>query len=41
MDFALTDEQRLIIKTTREFVEHELYPTKHRSRRRASCLPSS
>ena len=26
MDFALTDEQRLIIRTTREFVEHELYP---------------
>ena len=26
MDFALTDEQRLIIKTTREFVEQELYP---------------
>ena len=26
MDFALTDEQRLIVKTTREFVEHELYP---------------
>jgi acyl-CoA dehydrogenase len=26
LDFALTDEQRLIIKTTREFVEDELYP---------------
>jgi len=26
MDFSLTDEQRLIIKTTREFVENELYP---------------
>jgi acyl-CoA dehydrogenase len=26
VDFALTDEQRLIIKTTREFVEQELYP---------------
>ena len=26
MDFSLTDEQRLIIKTTREFVEQELYP---------------
>jgi len=26
MDFALSDEQRLIIKSTREFVEHELYP---------------
>jgi len=26
MDFALTDEQQLIVKTTREFVEHELYP---------------
>jgi acyl-CoA dehydrogenase len=26
MDFALTDEQQLIIKSTREFVEGELYP---------------
>ncbi len=26
MDFALSDEQQLIIKSTREFVEHELYP---------------
>jgi acyl-CoA dehydrogenase len=26
MDFALTEEQQLIIKTTRDFVEHELYP---------------
>src|ERR1700691_3277129 len=26
MDFALTDEQQLIVKTTREFVEQELYP---------------
>ena len=26
MDFALTDEQQLIIKTTRDFVEKELYP---------------
>src|SRR5579871_4528410 len=26
MDFALTEEQLLIIKTTREFVESELYP---------------
>jgi acyl-CoA dehydrogenase len=26
VDFALTDEQRLIIKSTREFVEQELYP---------------
>lgn len=26
MDFALTDEQRLIIETTRAFVENELYP---------------
>jgi acyl-CoA dehydrogenase len=26
MDFALTDEQQLIIATTREFVENELYP---------------
>jgi acyl-CoA dehydrogenase len=26
MDFALTEEQQLIIKSTREFVERELYP---------------
>ena len=26
MDFALTDEQQLIVKTTRQFVEQELYP---------------
>src|ERR1700733_962601 len=26
MDFSLTDEQQLIVKTTREFVEQELYP---------------
>ncbi len=26
MDFALTDEQRMIVDTTRSFVENELYP---------------
>lgn len=26
MDFSLTEEQQLIVKTTREFVEQELYP---------------
>jgi acyl-CoA dehydrogenase len=26
MDFLLNDEQRLIVETTRAFVEHELYP---------------
>jgi acyl-CoA dehydrogenase len=26
MDFALTEEQRMIIKTTRDFVENELFP---------------
>ncbi len=26
MDFSLTDDEQLIIKTTREFVERELYP---------------
>ncbi len=26
MDFALTDEQRMIVETTRSFVENELYP---------------
>ncbi|MGH8139742.1 MAG: acyl-CoA dehydrogenase family protein [Steroidobacteraceae bacterium] len=26
MDFALTDEQQLIVKTTRDFVRNELYP---------------
>ena len=26
MDFALTEEQQMIVKSTREFVQHELYP---------------
>ncbi|MCB1401789.1 MAG: acyl-CoA dehydrogenase family protein, partial [Rhodobacteraceae bacterium] len=26
MDFALSDEQRMIVETTRAFVEAELYP---------------
>jgi acyl-CoA dehydrogenase len=26
MDFSLTEEQQLIIKTTRDFVRNELYP---------------
>ena len=26
MEFALTEEQQLIVRSTREFVEHELYP---------------
>jgi acyl-CoA dehydrogenase len=26
MDFSLSDEQQMIVKSTREFVEHELYP---------------
>ena len=26
MDFSLTDEQQLVIKTTRDFVQNELYP---------------
>ena len=26
MDFSLSEEQQLIIKTTRAFVENELYP---------------
>ena len=26
MDFAITDEQRMIVKTTRDFVENELFP---------------
>src|ERR1700742_3595024 len=26
MDFSLTDEQQLVIKTTRAFVQNELYP---------------
>src|ERR1035438_7343641 len=26
MDFSLNDEQQLIVKTTREFVQNELYP---------------
>jgi len=27
MDFALTEEQQLIVRTTREFVRRELVPT--------------
>ena len=26
MDFSLTDEQQMIVKTTRDFVDNELYP---------------
>ena len=26
MDFALSDEQQMIVKTTRDFVVNELYP---------------
>ena len=26
MDFGLTEEQKLIVETTRAFVENELYP---------------
>ena len=26
MDFALNDEQQMIVKTTRDFVVNELYP---------------
>jgi acyl-CoA dehydrogenase len=26
MDFSLSDEQQMIVKTTREFVTNELYP---------------
>ena len=26
MDFSLTEEQQMVVKTTRSFVEKELYP---------------
>ena len=26
MEFALNDEQQMIVKSTRDFVTHELYP---------------
>ncbi len=29
MDFSLSDEQQLIVKTTRDFVRNELYPHEH------------
>lgn len=38
MDFSLTDEQQMIIKTTRDFVANELYPHEaRRSKRQAYC----
>ena len=37
MDFALSDEQRMIARTTRAFVEAELFRTRPRSSARATC----
>ena len=41
MDFGLTEEQRLIVETTRAFVENELYPHEPRSSGPASCAAIS
>jgi acyl-CoA dehydrogenase len=37
MHFALTDEQRMIVETTRAFVETELYPHEAWSNAPAIC----
>ncbi|HTV52846.1 MAG TPA: acyl-CoA dehydrogenase family protein [Steroidobacteraceae bacterium] len=39
MDFALSDEQQLIVKTTREFVERELYPHEAEVERTGALRP--
>ena len=39
MDFALSDEQQLIVKTTREFVERELYPHETEVERTGALRP--
>ena len=39
MDFALTEEQQLIIKTTRDFVQQELYPHEQEIERAGCCAP--
>ena len=41
MDFALTDEQRLIVETTRAFVESELYPHEAEVERTGDAAPAS
>ncbi len=38
MDFGLTDEQRMVVDTVRDFVEHELYPLENEVER-AGSLP--
>ena len=39
MDFALSDEQRLIVETTRAFVENELYPHETEVERSGTLRP--
>jgi len=39
MDFALTEEQQMIIKSTRDFVEHELYPHEQEIERSGELRP--
>src|SRR6202158_1687101 len=39
MDFALTEEQQMIVKSTREFVEHELYPHEQEIERSGELRP--
>ncbi|HEY4974297.1 MAG TPA: acyl-CoA dehydrogenase family protein [Steroidobacteraceae bacterium] len=39
MEFALTEEQQLIVKSTRDFVEHELYPHEQEIERTGELRP--
>ena len=39
MDFALTEEQRMIVETTRSFVENELYPHENEVERTGELRP--
>jgi acyl-CoA dehydrogenase len=39
MDFALTEEQQMIVKSTRDFVEHELYPHEQEIERSGELRP--
>jgi acyl-CoA dehydrogenase len=40
MDFGLSDEQRLIVETTRAFVENELYPHEQEVERSGHLRPA-
>ena len=41
MNFGLTDEQKLIVETTRSFVENELYPHEAEVERTGRRIPYS